>query len=93
MDEGMFLEFFLHIVQLCLELLIGQDTGVLELTKPFVGDEGKVTIGDDGTQGFLADIGDAVMLMDIDAEEVFDAVVDGDAVEVVNLVVKGDTFS
>ena len=75
------------------KLLIGQDTRVLELAETVIRDEGKVTIGDDVAKGFLADIGDTVMLMDIDTEEVFNAVVDGDAVEVVDLVVKGDTFS
>lgn len=69
------------------KLLVGQDTGVLELTKAIVGEDGKVLIRNDGTDGFLADIGNETMLPEMDTEEVIDTVVDGDAVEMVDLMV------
>ena len=57
------------------ELLVGKDTGVLELTKAIVGDEGDITIGDDGFKGTAAFVGFAVLGIGKPTEEIFRAVV------------------
>ena len=57
------------------ELFIGQDTGVLELTKAIVGEDGKVFIRDDGFESTAAFVGFAVLGIGKPTEEIFRAIV------------------
>ena len=74
------------------ELFIGQDTGVLELTKAIVGEDGKVFIRNDGAQGALSEISNTMNMRMQPCKDICRSIIEFITIEMVCLVGSYLTF-